>query len=131
MIVLPTLRGPPIDGVPQTRDGFIVVDEHGRVRGIPDVYAAGDITLFPVKQGGIATQQADAAAEAILADAGFLDHPAPFRPVLRGLLLTGSTPRFLRRDVGERARAASRASILCGGRRPSSSADDLRRSSLS
>ncbi len=100
VIVLPTLRGQPIDGVPQTRDGFIVVDEHGRVRGIPDVYAAGDITLFPVKQGGIATQQADAAAEAILADAGFLDHPAPFRPVLRGLLLTGSTPQFLRRDVG-------------------------------
>ena len=100
VIVLPTLRGQPIAGVPQTRDGFIVVDDHGRVRGIPDVYAAGDITLFPVKQGGIATQQADAAAEAILADAGFLDHPAPFRPVLRGLLLTGSAPQFLRRDVG-------------------------------
>lgn len=100
VIVLPTLRGQPIDGVPQTRDGFIVVDDHGRVRGIPDVYAAGDITLFPVKQGGIATQQADAAAEAILADGGFLDHPAPFRPVLRGLLLTGSAPQFLRRDVG-------------------------------
>ena len=27
------LRGQPIDGVPQTRDGFIVVDAHGRVRG--------------------------------------------------------------------------------------------------
>ncbi len=100
VIALPTLRGQPIDGVPQTRDGFIVVDDHGRVQGIPDVYAAGDITLFPVKQGGIATQQADAAAEAILADAGFLDRPEPFRPVLRGLLLTGSAPQFLRRDVG-------------------------------
>jgi sulfide:quinone oxidoreductase len=99
VIVLPTLRGQPIDGVPQTRDGFVVVDDHGRVRGVPDVYAAGDITLFPVKQGGIATQQADAAAEAILADAGFLERPAPFRPVLRGLLLTGSAPQFLRRDV--------------------------------
>ena len=34
------------------------------------VYAAGDITTFPVKQGGIATQQADAAAEAIAAELG-------------------------------------------------------------
>jgi sulfide:quinone oxidoreductase len=25
--------------------------------------------------------------------------PQPFRPVLRGLLLTGDEPRFLRRDV--------------------------------
>ena len=38
-----------------------------RVRGLDDVYAAGDITNFPVKQGGIATQLADAAAEAIAA----------------------------------------------------------------
>ncbi len=45
------------------RDGFIPVDEYGRVRGLDDVFAAGDITNFPVKQGGIATQQADAAAE--------------------------------------------------------------------
>jgi sulfide:quinone oxidoreductase len=99
VIALPALRGRPIDGVPQTRDGFVVVDELGRVRGVPDVYAAGDITRFPVKQGGLATQQADAAAEMIAADAGARIEPRPFRPVLRGLLLTGSEPRFLRRDV--------------------------------
>ena len=43
---------------------------HGRVTGLSDVYAAGDITTFPVKQGGIAAQQAEAAAEAIAAAAG-------------------------------------------------------------
>lgn len=99
VIALPTLRGRPIDGIPQTRDGFVVVDELGRVHGVPDVYAAGDITRFPVKQGGLAAQQADAAAEAIAADAGARVEPRPFRPVLRGLLLTGGEPRFLRRDV--------------------------------
>jgi sulfide:quinone oxidoreductase len=70
-------------------------DEYGRVEGHDDVYAAGDITTFPLKQGGIATQQADAAAESIAALAGASVTPRPFKPVLRGLLLTGLTPRFM------------------------------------
>ena len=101
VISLPRLYGTPIDGIPQTRDGFIPVDQFGRVQGFWDVFAAGDITAFPVKQGGIATQQADAAAETIAAAAGAAVEPAPFRPVLRGLLLTGEEPRFLRRDAGK------------------------------
>lgn len=99
VVALPRLRGPRIDGVPQTRGGFISVDLHGRVSGVPDVFAAGDITNFPVKQGGIAAQQAEAAAEAIAAAAGAELTPRPFRPVLRGLLLTGSVPRYLRREI--------------------------------
>lgn len=99
VVALPTLRGPWIDGVPQTHGGFVVTDPSGRVDGVDGLYAAGDITNFPVKQGGIAAQQADAAAESIAADAGARIHPEPFRPVLRGLLLTGGPPRFLRRDV--------------------------------
>jgi sulfide:quinone oxidoreductase len=105
VVALPRLRGPRIDGLPQTAEGFVPVDEHGRVLGIPDVYAAGDVTAFPVKQGGIAAQQADAAAEAIAASAGASLVPKPFRPVLRGLLLTGARPRYLRHDLtraGER-----------------------------
>ncbi len=69
VVALPRLQGPRIGGVPQTFEGFIPVDPHGRVTGVSQVYAAGDITTFPVKQGGIATQQADAAAEAIAASA--------------------------------------------------------------
>jgi sulfide:quinone oxidoreductase len=62
------------------------------VIGIDDVYAAGDMTTFPIKQGGIATQQADAAAEAIAARIGVPIEPMAFQAVLRGQLLT-TTPR--------------------------------------
>ena len=100
VVALPRLVGAPIDGVPQTLDGFIPVDEHGRVHGVADVYAAGDITSFPVKHGGLATQQALAAAEMIAASAGCDVDPQPFRPVVHGLLLTGRESRFLRRELG-------------------------------
>jgi len=99
VVALPRLRGAPIDGLPQTVDGFIPVDAHGRVEGVEDVFAAGDITSFTVKQGGLATQQADAAAEAIAAEAGADLTPSRFRPVLRGVLLTGDEPRYLRRAL--------------------------------
>jgi sulfide:quinone oxidoreductase len=99
VVALPRLRGPQLDGVPQTLDRFIPVEPDGRVAGFADVFAAGDITGFPVKQGGLATQQADAAAEAIAASAGADITPQPFRPVLRGLLLTGSRPRYIRHGL--------------------------------
>jgi len=99
VVALPRLRGPRIDGLPQTVEGFLPVDAHGQVHGLSDVFAAGDITNFPLKQGGIATQQADAAAELIAANAGADLTPQPFRPVLRGLLLTGRQPRYLRHEL--------------------------------
>lgn len=99
VIALPQLAPPWLGGLPLHGDGFIPVDPYGRVEGLERVYAAGDVTNFPVKQGGLATQQADTAAEAILADLGQCVEPQPFRPVLRGLLLTGRAPRYLRAEV--------------------------------
>lgn len=99
VVTLAVPEGHAITGLPADNDGFIRVDEHQRVAGLEDVYAAGDVTSFPVKQGGIAAQQADAAAQAIAAAAGALVTPVPFRPVLRGLLLTGSTPAYLRAPI--------------------------------
>jgi sulfide:quinone oxidoreductase len=99
VVSLPSLVGPKLEGLPADPDGFIPVDLHGLVHGEQDVYAAGDATNSPIKQGGVATQQADAAAEAIAARAGAAVDPQPFRPVLRGLLLTGSTPRYMRAEV--------------------------------
>jgi sulfide:quinone oxidoreductase len=110
VVALPRLQGPRIGGVPQSFEGFIPTDLNGRVTGMPDAYAAGDITTFPVKQGGIAAQQADAAAEAIAAEAGADVTPSPFQPVLRGLLLTGTGPRYLRGELDGVADEMSQAS---------------------
>ena len=96
VIALPKLVGRPVAGLPQDTEGFIPTDRHGAVRGMLRVYAAGDGTTFPIKQGGLAAQQADAVAEAIAADLGALYRAKPFHPVLRGLLLTGAEPRYLR-----------------------------------
>ena len=99
VVALPQLEGPRLPGVPSDEHGFVPTDEYGWVLGLTDVYAAGDLTQFPLKQGGIATQQADAAASSIAADAGANVKPEPFRPVLRGLLITGLAPRFLRAEA--------------------------------
>lgn len=100
VVALPRLVGPEIEGVPRDRAGFVPTDPHGQVRGLPDVYAAGDVTTFPIKQGGLAAQQADAAAETIAATAGADREPRAFEPVLRALLLTGRGPAFLRVELG-------------------------------
>jgi sulfide:quinone oxidoreductase len=99
IVTEPRLVGPSLRGIPSEHDGFIHTDAHGRVAGLDDVFAAGDATTFPVKQGGLAAQQADAVAGAIAAAAGAQIDPQPFRPVLRGTLLTGGAPRYLRADI--------------------------------
>jgi sulfide:quinone oxidoreductase len=99
ILALPAIVGRPIAGIAADDHGFIRVDDHGRVVGIEDVYAVGDGADFPIKQGGLATQQADAAARDIAAGAGAPVDAEPFRPVLRGMLLTGAAPEFLRHDV--------------------------------
>jgi sulfide:quinone oxidoreductase len=100
LVTLPVLRGPAIAGVPATQDqGFIPVDEYGRVDGLADVYAAGDAIDFPVKQGGLAAQQADSVAEHVAANYGVDVDPQPFWPVLRGMLFTGGEPLYVRSGV--------------------------------
>lgn len=108
VIALPRIDGPAIPGLPSQRGGFIPIDEHCRVVGLADVYAAGDGTTFPIKQGGIASQQADAAAEHLAATLGAPIEPTPFRPVLRGELLTGedSIKMLHRVDNGEQGQVS-------------------------
>jgi sulfide:quinone oxidoreductase len=100
VVALPRLAGPNIAGLPNDAEGFIPIDAHGRVRGLDGVYAAGDGSAFPLKQGGLAAQQADAVAEVIAQRAGEPLTPRPFSPVLRGLLLTGGVPVYLRAGPG-------------------------------
>ena len=108
VVALPELVGPRISGLPHDEAGFIPVDEHGRAHGCTDVFAAGDVTSYPVKHGGLAAQQADAVAEAIAAQVGAVGMPEPFRPVLRGLLLTGDRPLYLRAELGPGGRREHR-----------------------
>jgi sulfide:quinone oxidoreductase len=98
-MALPVMEGPRLAGLPADANGFMPIDEHARVQGIDEVYAAGDGTNFPIKQGGLGTQQADAAAEHIAARFGAPVDPRPFRPVLRGKLLTGAESLNLRSNV--------------------------------
>jgi sulfide:quinone oxidoreductase len=99
IVTLPRLVGPRLRGIACGRDGFLHTDAHGRLAGLDGVFAAGDATNFPIKHGGLAAQQADAVAEAIAAAVGADIDPQPFRPVLRGLLLTGGRARYLRADI--------------------------------
>lgn len=99
VVALARMTGPAIPGLPADDAGFIRTDEHGRVRGLEHVYAAGDGTSFPVKQGGLATQQADAAAAHIAHSLGAAVEADPFRPVLRGQLITGADSLNMRFDV--------------------------------
>ncbi len=100
VVALPRLEAALIPGIPSDAQGFIPTDGGARVRGLDDVFAAGDATTFPVKQGGLAAQQADAAAESIALLAGAELAAEPFRPVLRGLILTGGAPLFARAELG-------------------------------
>jgi sulfide:quinone oxidoreductase len=100
VVALPELFGPPTPGVRKAApEGFIPVDTHCQVRGMDGVYAAGDAVDFPVKHGGVASQQADAAAQAIAASAGAAVKPEPFHPVIHGMLLGGKQPLYLSAHV--------------------------------
>jgi sulfide:quinone oxidoreductase len=88
IVALPLVRGRRIPGVPASEVfGLIPVDRYARVAGLPGVYAAGDATDSPIKQGAMACDQADAIAATIAAHHGA---PVPFEPILGATLLTGN-----------------------------------------
>lgn len=99
VVALPELFGPAIRGLPAAEHGFVPTDRHGQVRDVERVYAAGDATDFAVKHGGVAAQQADAAAESIAALAGVEIEPKEFDPIVRGILLTAGRPRYLTAQI--------------------------------
>lgn len=97
VIALPVLDGARLEGLPSDAHGFLPVDEYCRILGVDAVYAAGDATDHPVKQGGLACQQADAVAAHVARVAGAPVDAVSYAPILRGRLLTGHSDRFLRR----------------------------------
>jgi sulfide:quinone oxidoreductase len=99
VISMPMIHGPEVEGIAQTSTGFVDADLDGRVRHERRVFVAGDAGPFPVKQAGLACQQADRVAAAICADLGVATPELPQSPVLRGLLWSGDGDQFLRRDL--------------------------------
>lgn len=103
VVALPLLEGPRLAGLPCDQDGYVPINEHARVLDLDGVYCAGDAANYPIKQGGLATQQADAAVSHIVHTIGAGGSPQPFRPVLRGRLMTGAAEQFFVKDVGRPA----------------------------
>jgi sulfide:quinone oxidoreductase len=101
VITAPRLLGPRITGVPADREGFVTTDALGGVTDLPDVYAAGDMTSFPIKHGGLATQQADVIAQRIAADRGALVKEIQVKHVLHAQLVGGEHPIVLRTELDE------------------------------
>ena len=85
-VSMPVVEGPRIGGLPRDSEGFLPVDGFGRVQGTKRIWAAGEVTSFPVRQAGIAAQQARAVAASIAAEAGVEVEFSPFRPSISGLL---------------------------------------------
>ena len=109
VIALPALRGPGLHGLRHDPDGFVRVDDFGRIHDVDRVWAVGDMTARPLKQGGLAAQQADVAAADIAAQIAGVDVDVqPYRPKLQGVLLTGAGPLYLQHDL--RAPVSSQAS---------------------
>lgn len=110
VVTLVDVAARPVAGLPVDRLGFVPVDGHGRVAGEDHVYAAGDVTSFPLRQGGIAAQQADVVAAMIAARyADPPDPPAAFAPVLRGRLTTSGAPLYLQARPSGQSLASHRA----------------------
>jgi sulfide:quinone oxidoreductase len=109
VVAVPRLSGPRVPGLPSDEHGFIHVDNYCAVHRTPRVFAAGDGTTYPIKQGGLAAQQAGVAALGIARRAGVDVTPEPFDPTLRVKLLTGTRVKYLREAlaVGEEASTAS------------------------
>ena len=111
VIALPLLEGPAIAGVAQDRHGFVQVDAAMAVLETEHVHAAGDATDGPVKQGGLAGQQADAAAAGIVRSCG--GEPTD------GRLRAGPARQADRRPTMRSSSCAERWTATMRGRPPS------------
>ena len=111
VIALPLLTGRRLSGLPSHDfSGFVQTDDRGRVEGLDAVWAAGDMTTCPIKQGGLAAQQAEVAAADIAELAGAPPR-APRPIVLRAKLLGGGRPLYLRTELDAAGRAVASSSF--------------------
>jgi sulfide:quinone oxidoreductase len=96
VIALPALRGPRLEGLPSDAHGFLPVDPYGRVASVDAVYAAGSAKNRPIRQTGLACQQADTVAAHVAAVARKPVDALPYAQILRGCPTVGHPDRFVR-----------------------------------
>lgn len=117
-IATPRLEGVRFSGVPSDYSGFALTDKYGAVERLDDVYAIGDLSGYPVKQGGLGTQQADVVASVLAAQAGVPIHIQPPSRTLRVHLAGGSGPLFLSAELDAHGRPRPGTSAAVAGHAP-------------
>jgi sulfide:quinone oxidoreductase len=127
VVALPELRGRRITGVPANPSGFVPADASGRVEGLRNVYAAGDLTTFPIKQGGLAAQQADVVAHTLAEELGAPVKQVRTPQVMRARLVGGERPLFLRTEFDWSGRPTTAALEGAGDEQAASAAKVLGR----
>ena len=127
VVALPELRGRRITGVPANPSGFVPVDAFGRIEGLQNVYAAGDLTAFPIKQGGLAAQQADVVAHRLAEELGTSVKQIRTPQVVRARLVGGERPLFLRTEFDWRGHPTNAALEGAGDEQAASTAKVLGR----
>ncbi|MGK2877797.1 MAG: FAD-dependent oxidoreductase [Solirubrobacterales bacterium] len=100
LFAMPRLTGHVPQGVPARPDGFVPVDDLQRVVGTENVFAVGDVTDFRVKQGGLASSQADLAIAAIEHRLGTGPAPTPSTREIDALMLTADRRVAMRAKIG-------------------------------
>lgn len=115
VIAAPRLMGQRIPGIPGSWSGFAPVDACGRVEGLERVYAAGDMTTYPIKQGGLAAQQADDIAHHIAAAVGAPVKELRVERELKARLIGGPAPVVLRAVLDANGRPGEASWMRCSG----------------
>jgi sulfide:quinone oxidoreductase len=108
IVALPWVRGPRTPGLPHDTEGFLPIDPWCKVDGVEHVYGAGDGTSFPVRQGGVASQQAAVAALSVARELGADLDPEPLSAVVRGVLPVSDGRLWLEHDLKSGTARASR-----------------------
>ena len=111
VVSLPQLRGPFLPGLPHDHEGFIPAPTRTAWS------RASPTSTRPAMPRPSRSSKVDSPPSRPTPPPKRLPHapgpsvdPMPFRPVLRGLLLTGSAPRYLRADLSGEATDPSNAS---------------------
>jgi sulfide:quinone oxidoreductase len=117
VITLPDLVGRRVPGLRQDAAGFIAVDEHGRVPGVDGVYAAGDVTTFPLSRAAWPRSRPMPRSKRC-SPHWACPRAAAVRADPQGVLYTDGEPVYLQATVGDEARSPAVRHVVAAERSP-------------